>query len=80
MASLLAIATSQAQRTRIYVRNSKRGEARPFLPVVLTMLDNRVRIVEGIPVVPLMALREFLASVSRFDESLAFISKRESRT
>jgi len=34
-----------------------------------------VRVVEGIPVVPLLALREFLASVSRFDDGLAFVSR-----
>lgn len=71
-ASLEAQAAAQEERTRIYARRSKKGDA-PFLPVLLTMLDNQVRLVGGVPVVPLQALRSFLTSVSRFDEGLCLV-------
>ncbi|HVC27754.1 MAG TPA: restriction endonuclease [Nitrososphaerales archaeon] len=74
-ASLAATAAAQAQRTVAYMKAHGNAEDRAFLPVVLTMVDNQVRVVEGIPVVPLTALRAFLASVSRFDEGFAFISR-----
>lgn len=73
-ASLSATAMAQAERTTSYMK-TQGAEERAFLPVVLTMVDSQVRVVEGIPVVPLTALREFLASVSRFDEAFAFISR-----
>jgi hypothetical protein len=44
-----------------------------ILPMLLTMVDNGTRVVRGVPVVPLFALRDFLATVSRFDETLLFI-------
>jgi hypothetical protein len=75
-ASLTAPAIAQAQRTRMYMERLKQAEARAFLPVLLTMVDNQARVVQGVPVVPLQALREFLASVSRFDEGFSFISSR----
>ena len=71
-AGLEAPALAQAQRTRLYAERSKKGGNMAFLPVLLTMVDSRVRVVEGVPVVPLQALRDFLASVSRFDEGLSF--------
>lgn len=71
--SLEAPASAQAERTRMYVESRRPGDARAFLPVLLTMVDNQARVVEGVPIVPLQALREFLASVSRFDEGLSFI-------
>jgi hypothetical protein len=72
-ASLGAPAVAQVERTRMYVERSSPRGGMAFLPVLLTMMDNQVRIVEGVPVVPLQALREFLASVSRFDEGLSFV-------
>jgi hypothetical protein len=74
-AGLAAPAKAQAQRTKMLRQRSKKREERSFLPVLLTMVDNQVKVVDGIPVVPLPALRGFLASVSRFDEGLAFITK-----
>jgi Restriction endonuclease len=76
-AGLMVLASAQAERTKMYsMEMSKRGrdEGRAFLPVLLTMLDNQVRVVEGVPVVPLQALRGFLASVSRFDEAFSFFA------
>lgn len=71
-ASLEAQAAAQKERTRIYASRAGGGGV-PFLPVLLTMLDNQVRLVEGVPVVPLQALGGFLSSVSRFDEGLCLI-------
>jgi nuclease-like protein len=70
---LAAPAIAQVERTKMYARGSKPGKDRAYLPMLLTMMDNRVRVVEGVPIVPLQALREFLASVSRFDEGFSFI-------
>ncbi len=72
-ATLEAHALAQAERTRAYMESSGRADGRAFLPVLLTMVDNKVRVVDGVPVVPLHALREFLASVTRFEEGFSFI-------
>jgi Restriction endonuclease len=72
--SLEGPAAAQAERTRMYVKSRRQGDSRAFLPVLLTLAENRTRVVGGVPVVPLLALREFLASVSRFEEGLLFIS------
>ncbi len=74
-ASLAAAAVAQAQRTTSYMKVHGKPGDKAFLPVLLTMVDSHVRVVEGVPVVPLPALRGFLASVSRFDEGFAFISR-----
>jgi len=65
-------ALAQAERTKIYSQRLG-NEGKAFLPVILTMEDNFVRSVEGVPVVPLQALKEFLASVNRFDDSFSFV-------
>ena len=75
-ASLGAPALAQAERTKVYAESRRPIDVRAFLPVLLTMVDNQVRVVEGIPIVPLHALRGFLASVSRFDEGFSFIRWR----
>ncbi|MDG6967263.1 MAG: restriction endonuclease [Nitrososphaerota archaeon] len=72
-AGLEALALAQEERTRAYAGRARPGGA-PCLPVLLTMLDNQVRVVAGVPVVPLQALRGFLSSVSRFDEGLSLVS------
>ncbi len=72
-ATLAAPALAQTERTRLFAGRSTKGGSTAFLPVLLTMVDNQVRVVKGVPVVPLQALREFLSSVSRFDEGLSFI-------
>lgn len=69
--SLKGPAEAQAERTRLYARGLPAGKR--LLPVLITMVDNQPRVVEGVPIVPLQALREFLASVSGFDEGLSFI-------
>lgn len=71
--SLGAPALAQAERTRMYAQRRRPADPRAFLPVLLTMVDNQVRVVSGVPVVPLVALREFLASVSPFDEGFSFV-------
>jgi Restriction endonuclease len=72
-AGLAGPALAQAERTRLYVERSRNAGTTTFLPVLLTMVENQVRVVEGVPIVPLQALREFLSSVSRFDEGFSFI-------
>lgn len=74
-ASLSAPAIAQAQRTRQYMERSKGIAEKAFLPVLLTMVDSQVKVVEGVPVVPLQALRGFLTSVNRFEEEFSFISR-----
>jgi hypothetical protein len=72
-AGLEAAAVAQIERTEVCARGTLTGLGRTFLPVLLTMVDNQVKVVEGVPVVPLGTLREFLASVSRFDQGLRFV-------
>lgn len=64
-------ASAQTERTRQLVGGL--GSKKRALPVILTMLDNRVRVVDGVPVVPLSALRDFLASVNPYDQGFAFV-------
>ena len=72
-AGLEAAAVAQIERTKVCAGGTLTGLGRTFLPVLLTMVDNQVKVVQGVPVVPLRALREFLASVSRFDQGLRFV-------
>ena len=76
--ALEKLALAQVERTRQYANTQSSGDEKVFLPLLLTMTDNLVRIVNGVPVVPVYALRDFLASVNRFDENLAFI-RREAK-
>ena len=71
-AGLEGPALAQAERTELLAVRSRKGGSMAFLPVLLTMVDSQVKVVEGVPVVPLQALRDFLASVSRFDEGLSY--------
>jgi hypothetical protein len=70
--SLERLALAQAERTRQYKTRLDATE-KGILPMLLTMVDNGTRIVSGVPVVPLFALRDFLATVNRFDDSLLFV-------
>ena len=71
-ATLERLALAQAERTRQYKTRLDAPE-KGILPMLLTMIDNGTRVVLGVPVVPLFALRDFLATVSRFDEDLLFV-------
>jgi len=71
-ATLERLASAQAERTRQYKARLDAPE-KGILPVLLTLVDNGARVVRGVPVVPLFALRDFLATVSRFDDGLLFI-------
>ena len=73
-ASLELAALAQIERTRMLVKKTGAAKGRAYLPVLLTVLDTQVRVLSGVPVVPLHGLKEFLASVSRFDESLSFVA------
>jgi hypothetical protein len=69
--TLEKIAQSQVERTTLYKK--KRGISTPILPAVFTILDAQARVVSGVPVVPVFALRDFLASVSRFDTDFVMV-------
>ena len=69
--SFAPIVDAQIERTQMLSRSSIQNKA--FLPMILTMEDNHVKVVEGVPIVPLQALKEFLSSVNRFDESFDFL-------
>jgi hypothetical protein len=70
--TLERLAIAQVERTRQY-KTRLDATQKGILPMLLTMVDNGRRIVLGVPVVPLFALRDFLAAVNRFDESLLFV-------
>ena len=69
--SLRRIVAEQVERTTLYKKKMKLEV--PVLPVVLTLLDSSVRLVEGVPIVPVFAMRDFITSVSGFEEGLAVI-------
>jgi hypothetical protein len=69
--TLERVASDQIERTRVLA--AKRHMRVPVLPMVLTLLDSPVRAAAGVPIVPIFTLRDFLASVSRFDSDFAFV-------
>jgi len=69
--SLEIVASNQIERTALYKR--RMSVRKPILPMILTLVDTRMRGVLGVPVVPVAALRDFLSTVSRFDEGLATV-------
>jgi hypothetical protein len=70
--TLERLALAQVERTRQYkLRLDATDKA--LLPMLLTMVDNGTRVVAGVPVVPLFALKDFLANVTRFQEGLLFV-------
>ena len=66
-------ATAQAERARNLARTGRYSSGKRILPVLLTLADDQVRVVEGVPVVPLHSLKGFLSAVSGFHEGLAFV-------
>lgn len=73
-ASLMPAALAQAERTRMLMQKATIVQGRAYLPVLLTVLDNQIRVLDGVPVVPLHGLKEFLASVNPFEESFSFVT------
>lgn len=71
-ATLERLALAQVERTRQYKARLD-ATSKAVLPMLLTMVENETRIVRGVPVVPLSALKDFLTNVSRFDEELSFV-------
>jgi len=72
--SLEPVASAQAERTRLLVERTTGDKGKAHLPVVLTVVDNQVRVVGGVPIVPIQGLKDFLSSVNRFDPALSFLS------
>ena len=72
LTTLERLAHAQAERTRQYKTRLDATE-KGILPMLLTMVANGTRIVDGVPVVPLFALKDFLANVNRFDDALLFV-------
>ena len=72
--TLERLARAQVERTRQYKTRLDAGE-KAVLPMILTLVDNGTRVVAGVPVVPLFALRDFLTNVSRFDGGLCFVER-----
>ena len=70
--TLERLAVAQVERTRQY-KTRLDATQKGILPMLLTMVDNGRRVVLGVPVVPLFALRDFLAAVNRFDDALLFV-------
>jgi hypothetical protein len=72
LAALERLVKAQAERTRQY-KTRLDATDKGILPMLLTMVDNGTRIVDGVPVVPVFALKDFLATVNRFDDALLFV-------
>jgi hypothetical protein len=72
-ASLELAASAQTERTRILAEKAMVAQGKSYLPVLLTVLDSQVKVLSGVPVVPLHGLKEFLASVSPFEDSFSFV-------
>jgi len=73
VSSLSALVEAQVQRTLLYKRDAKLiGDGLPILPMLLTLLDSQTRVVEDVPVVPIVLLRNFLLNLSRYDD-FAFV-------
>lgn len=69
--SLEKVVTDQMERASLF--REKRSFQSPILPVILTLVDSTTRTVLGVPIVPIFAVGDFLASVSRFDPGLAIL-------
>ncbi len=69
--SLERIAREQIERASLY--KEKRSVKTPILPMVLTLLDGPARETLGVPIVPVFAMGDFLASVSRFESGLVMV-------
>jgi hypothetical protein len=66
--ALERIARQQVERTVLYKGKFKLDI--PVLPVILTLIDAPSRLVRGVPVVPIFALRDFLTSVNQYETEL----------
>lgn len=63
--SLARFAEDQLERTRLY--KEKKGHKGPILPIIVTLVEPSALVVEGVPVVPMLKLRDFLQSVNPYD-------------
>ena len=68
--ALERFARDQLERSRLY--KAKKSHSGPLLPVILTLVESTTIVVEGVPVVPIMKLRDFLQTVNPY-ESLALV-------
>jgi len=72
LTTLERLVQAQTERTRQY-KTRLDATDKGILPMLLTMVDNGTRVVDGVPVVPVFALKDFLATVNRFDDALSFV-------
>jgi hypothetical protein len=63
--SLSRFAQAQAVRTRFY--KTKTGHKGPIMPVILTLIEDEVLMADGVPVVPMLKLRNFLCSINPYE-------------
>jgi hypothetical protein len=73
---MTAIASKQAERCRKAVRDYTNCPAKSLIPIVLTLHDEMLQIVDGgVAVVPIRKLRDFLLNWENFKEDLLAISR-----
>jgi len=63
-------AKDQVDRARLY--KTKKDHFGPVLPMILTLVESTTVVVEGVPVVPILKLRDFLQTINPY-ESLAVV-------
>ena len=61
------------QKARSVLYKKKRVIRVPILPALITLVEPASRVVLGVPVIPVWALRDFLATANPFDEALAVV-------
>jgi hypothetical protein len=68
--SVMKFAEAQIKRSNL-LRGSLGGDLRPIFSAILTLSEQRERFVDGVAIVPLHTLRDFLASLGTFDAQRA---------
>jgi len=68
--SLAKFAEDQLERSKLY--KEKKSHKGPILPIILTLIEPSALVVEGVPVVPMLKLRDFLQTVNPY-EGLAVV-------
>jgi Restriction endonuclease len=71
-AGLEPAALAQAERATMLMKAAP-ARGRAYLPMLLTVLDSQLKVLSGVPVVPLHGLKEFLTSVNRFEDRFSFV-------
>jgi hypothetical protein len=75
--NLSIYAEKQKRRSQLWLDRQK--STRTVLPMIITLFSPNFRFIQGVPLVPILALKSFLSDFDKYEDSYTLLRKNHSR-